>query len=453
MKRRILSILLIAAAAFSVQSCLFEQKDIFEESSSLRLSNTMDEAWNTLVASEKGWLFEIYPEGSQSYGGYAFICKFNEDQTVDVYTELSNQPAVPATSYYKMTNDNGPVLIFDTYNEYIHFFSTPSSSAYQAYQGEFEFVICDIQEDLIKVRGSKTGNIMYLRKFDGSPAEYIEKLNARNDAMLMSGFKGTAAGKELTAAIDLDNRQVEFTYGEESEEIAYTVTPEGFRLYKPFEFEGGEIVRFSVADDSKTVTVTEGSINGTKFDSVFPEGYRMYEDYAGNYIFKFIQAGTTPREYPVTLEPAGDGVTYNMVGVSDAYDLKLTYSKAKGNLTLATQMIYDKSKNGELLMYNGKYLGLTALAPSNAAGSSGYLTYDYSHGMMTVWNGDEEHPVYTFVNNGLYSRAISCYWLNLYSGPSQTSGTRSSGSSIPTNLKPFGLTHLLTYVESLTKID
>ena len=452
MKRRLFTILLIAAAAFSVQSCLFEQKELFDEAPSLRMNKTMELAQKTLIDSEYGWLIEIYPEGAQSYGGYAFICKFFDDQTVDVYSELTSNYAEPDNSYYKMTAENGPCIIFDTYNELMHFLSTPSSSAYQAYQGEFEFIFCDIQDDIIKVRGSKTGNTMYLRKLNEPAADYIAKVNERNEALLMSGFKGSIAGKDLNAEIDIDNRQIEFTVGDETTEIAYAVTPEGIRLYKPFEVDGEEIVSFSVPDDAQTLTVTEGSIKGTVFQSVFPEGYRPYDAYAGKYIFKFLNRGAEALEYEVTLEPAGDGVTYNMVGVTEYYDFKLSYSRAKGNLSLTTQMIYDKN-TGELLKYNGKYIGLTAVAPSNAAGTSGYLTYDFSHGMMTKWNGDEEHPVYDFVNNGLYSRAISCFWLNFYTGPSQTSASRSSGSSLPIEYKPFQKDHLLTYVTSLTKVD
>lgn len=453
MKRRLFTILLIAAAAFSVQSCLFEQKELFDEAPSLRMNKTMELAQKTLIDSEYGWLIEIYPEGAQSYGGYAFICKFFDDQTVDVYSELTSNFAEPDNSYYKMTAEDGPCLIFDTYNELMHFLSTPSSSAYQAYQGEFEFVLADVQSDIIKVRGAKTGNTMYFRKMNEPAADYIAKVNARNDAILMSGFKGSVGGKELNAEIDIDNRQVEITVGDETKEIAYAVTPDGIRLYKSFEFDGGDIASLSIPDDAKSLTVSEGSTKGTTFESVFPKGYRSYEDYAGNYIFKFVQSGTTPREYPVTLEPAGDGVTYNMVGVTAYYDFKLVWSKAKGNLSLNTQMIYDKSKDNELLKYSGKYIGLTALNASNAAGSSGYLTFDFSHGMMTVWNEDAEHPVYQFINNGLYSKAVNCFWLNFYTGPTQTSATRSSGSSLPADYKPFGLTHLITFVESLTKVD
>lgn len=450
MRKRLISALMIAAAAFSAQSCLFEQNDIFEESASLRLAKTMEETDKVLKDSPNGWLFEIFPEGSQSYGGFALICKFNDDQTVDVYSELDDTPQTPVNSYYKMTNDNGPVLIFDTYNDNLHYFSTPSSSSYQAQQGEFEFVICEIQSDVIKVRGSKTGNIMYLRKFTEDPATYLNNVLAKNDGILLSGFKGNAGGKNITAEIDIENRQVDFFLdGELAETIAYAITPEGMRLYKPFEWEGGDITTMSIADDSSSVTVTGGSVSGTKFDAIFPKGYRLFTDYAGKYIFKY-NAG----EFPVELVPDADGVRYWMTGVTDYWDICLTYSKAKGTLSFTTQMLYDKSKNHEdYFMLDGKYMGLTAANPANATGTSAYLSYTFTHGMVTVWNEDEEHPVYKFVSNGLYSREVNTFWLNYYTGPTQTSATRTTANKAPEEYRPFKQTYCMFMVESLTKVD
>ena len=133
MRKRLISALMIAAAAFSAQSCLFEQNDIFEESASLRLAKTMEETDKVLKDSPNGWLFEIFPEGSQSYGGFALICKFNDDQTVDVYSELDDTPQTPVNSYYKMTNDNGPVLIFDTYNDNLALFNFKGNIIYYTF--------------------------------------------------------------------------------------------------------------------------------------------------------------------------------------------------------------------------------------------------------------------------------------------------------------------------------
>jgi len=445
--KKILISILVALAALSAQSCLFEQADIFDGSSSKRLSDAMDASQKALVNSQYGWLFEMYPEGSQTYGGYAFICQFSADKTVTVYTELASDVSKPCTSYYKMTNDNGPVLIFDTYNDYIHYLSTPSSSAYQAFQGEFEFVVTDIKDDVISLRGSKTGNKMYLRKMTMPAVDYLKILPSIEERIIFSGFTGTVNGVSVTAEVDIDNRQTSFVVGEESATVrAYAITPEGFRLYKPIKVGEVELSAFAVSEDGSKVTVADGSAKGTEFKSVYPEGYRMYDDYAGDYIFKY-NAG----EFPVTLVPAGDGVNYKMEGVNDNYDWVLQYSKAKGNLSLLCQMLYDKK--GAYAMYDGKYLALTPCSPSNATGTSGYLSYSSTVGMMTKWNLDEANPVYTFVDNGMYSgHAVNTFWFCLYTGPTQTSSTRTSGNKAPKELQPFGQSQIIFKVTSLTKV-
>ena len=59
--KKIFAIISMALAVFAAQSCLFEQEDLFEESSSVRTSNLMEKARKALVASEQGWLMELYP--------------------------------------------------------------------------------------------------------------------------------------------------------------------------------------------------------------------------------------------------------------------------------------------------------------------------------------------------------------------------------------------------------
>lgn len=446
--KKIFTTILLAVAVLSAQSCLFEQKDIFDDSSSHRLAAAMDAAQKAIVNSEYGWLFEIYPEGSQSYGGYAFVCKFNEDMSVNVWSEINNKPSEAATSLYKMNNDNGPCILFDTYNPLMHFFSTPSSSKYQAYQGEFEYMVTNISDDVITVRSPMTGNTMYLRRMTCPAGEYLEKLAPVEARIIFAGFKGSVEGQEMSVDINIDDRQATFNIGDETFERAYTITDEGFRLYKPVKVGNTEFSCFSISEGSDTVTATDGAASGTVFPVFYPQGYRQYDEYAGNYIFKYGQG-----EFPVTLVPSGDGVHYQMTGVNENYDFVLTWSKAKGNLSLLTQMLYDKANPGEYFKYNGKYLAITACASTNDTGTNGYLSYDSKVGVCTVWNDDVNHPVYTFKDNGQYSRAIDTFWFCQYTGPTQTSTTRSSGSSVPAASRPFGKSNIMYNIESLTKVD
>ena len=63
---RILTFLFAGALAlFSLQSCLFEQKDLFEDSASARLSKTLANAKTVLTQQTGGWIMYYYPDNDQ----------------------------------------------------------------------------------------------------------------------------------------------------------------------------------------------------------------------------------------------------------------------------------------------------------------------------------------------------------------------------------------------------
>ena len=75
-----IKILAAGAMMLSAQSCLFEQKDIFPESSSERLQGYIEDVRTLLTTSENGWVMEYYPGTNQALGGYAYYLKFTETE-------------------------------------------------------------------------------------------------------------------------------------------------------------------------------------------------------------------------------------------------------------------------------------------------------------------------------------------------------------------------------------
>ena len=190
---------------FAFQSCLKDQEEIFDKDAALRVQDAMDNADKAFTSAENGWLLEYYPEEAQSYGGCVFTIKF-ADGKATVSSDLN--PGNSCESLYKMTNDQGPVLTFDTYNDLMHLFATPSAGNYEAYHGDFEFVVDSIGDDAIKVHGKKTGNTFYFRKLETSPEEYINKVLEMEDNFIVSGLEGTVGVKKFLGEFDLDNNQL-----------------------------------------------------------------------------------------------------------------------------------------------------------------------------------------------------------------------------------------------------
>lgn len=421
------------------QSCLFEQEDIFDKSSSVRLTEAMDAAQKALIESEYGWVMEYYPSSTQKYGGYVLTMKFTQMEV-----EIRSQEKTPdyaVTSYYKMLHDNGPVLIFDTYNALIHTYSTPSASAYQAKEGEFEFVIMKVEEDRITLRGPRSGNIIYMYKLKESAESYLSKVAQMEKDFMLVGLKGTVGSTDVYFSINTDSNQISYTDADGVETSqAYVLTPDGFRTYSPFKIAESELQEFVMNADGKHIDCA-----GVQLEASFPVGYRAYNDFPGKYTLTW--GKNSQYSATVTLEPDENKTGFMMIGLNPLYDVYLSYSKGKGVLQLSSQML---TLNGDYVMLSGKNVGLT----SNDR-DKGYINYSETVGMVTTWNGDEINPVYTFSDNkvwGTYS--VNSFFLYTYTGTIQSTAARSG------NLKDYkdywpggpGTNYILEYVKSLTKI-
>ena len=440
MRRKIFTTLALAISLFSMQSCLFNQEDIFDQSSSERLSAAKDNARKILMDAEYGWLFEMFPEKTQEHGGFAYTLKFSELE-VEVRTERMSGVY---TSLYKMIDDNGPTLVFDSYNKAIHEFSTPSGSSdsYEAMHGEFEFVIVDATPELITLRGPRTGNTMYMRPLQEPAESYLAKIDEMASSFMMTSIEGKLGDNDIKAKINTDTRHFTFTVDGKSKTLAYALTDKGLRFYQPVKLGDTEFETFELTDGGKSLTISDGAASGTSFAAVFPEGYRMYADYAGNYMFKYSKG-----EFPVTLVPAGDGKSYRMQGVNENYELVLNYSKGTGTLSLCTQIL---TMGGEYVKDGKNYIA--AIAWDSV---KGYINYSTKIGLVTKWNGDEAHPVYNLIDNGEWGT----YTVGAFSFKSMSSTTLSSsynlGNLASTAYFPFtgAGKHQVSGIATLTKVD
>lgn len=263
-KNKIFIFLLMALPVLTLTSCLKDQEDTFEKASSLRMDEYLETARQALISAPYGWAFEYYPESEQLYGGYTYALVFDSKQ-VTVYSEdwLTAEVGAtgPETSYYSLRSDMGPVLSFDTYNAQIHYFSTPSSLAYQGYRGDFEFVIDSIGADIIKLHGKRVHgksdlpqNTMYLRKLTEPAANYMAKVNDQASRFFLAGAQGS-----VPCEFDIDLRQATFNVNGTSVNRAYAFTDHGIRLYSPVNVNGVNISDFRYDDTTMQLTSSEAS--------------------------------------------------------------------------------------------------------------------------------------------------------------------------------------------------
>ena len=115
--RKFFSLLLAAIATAGIYtSCTPEVDDVFDKSSAERISDALAADKQILVSAANGWRMEIY--GNTDFGGYNLFLKFANDNTVEVASETTYDPAtgegadVRVTSHYKLEQSAGAVLSF-----------------------------------------------------------------------------------------------------------------------------------------------------------------------------------------------------------------------------------------------------------------------------------------------------------------------------------------------------
>ncbi len=367
-------------------SCTNDDMENFDKSATERLEERIDEVKTLLTASEHGWVMKYYIGSAQSGGGYTYTVKFSENEA-EVGFELANtitgnELDETITSLYKITDDNGPVLTFDTYNKYLHYFSTPSGSNYQALGGDFEFEIFEVTPTKITMLGRRSRNTITLEPLSVEPSEYLKGVESISKNFIPYYLDGTAAGSAVSGTVDYSTRHITLQLGETSYSSAFCFTPSGISLYKPIEVGGSDIT--DLAYDVETLKLSASSIDVT---GSVPEGWVPFENYAGTYRLDY----TGNFYVKVTLTPGQYNSTYIMSGVNKNFDIILNYNMQTGKLQMNSQMV------GTVDNYSIYFCAW-------ALDCGGSVTWAPQAGMQTVWNNDTENPVYTFEPNGYFWR-------------------------------------------------
>ena len=388
------------------QSCLKDQSEVFDESPSARMVEYLADVQKILAEPENGWVMYYFPDKSQIYGGFTYTLKFDQG-SVEVGFELAEEVSKTLTSLYRLGSDTGPMLSFDTRNEYIHYFATPSSKKYQGMGGDFEFMILEADKEHIKMMGRRSGNIITMYPLADAVGDFV-----------IEGMKGTVGGVETSVAIDRDDRQLTFSFGDESESVAYVYTLDGVRLYKPVTI-GSVSIEELVFDEPTFKLSIPGSTD--VLQGFVPEGYRRFSEYAGDYLLIFNRDGEEDQEYdslPVTPTPGEKNSTYLMSGLNDNYLITGNYDRYNGTLSWTHQILGT--------MENGNQVRLIA----GDSKTTSYQTVANKVFGVTTWNGDEAKPIYYI--NAAYTwsttRHSDAFQLRRYSAKGSSLGVVAANS-------------------------
>lgn len=254
-------LILLMALPLLLTSCLKEQEDIFDDSASMRTEKYLTNAKRVLVSAEQGWILNYYPDREQSYGGTVYTLKFDE-KMVAVGCQLD--PETTRESTYVLNNEDGPVISFDTYNAFMHYFATPTGSSgaggYEAYDGDFIFIIMNISEDesTITLKGNRSGNIMYMHRLTSDGSEYLKDVVKVEEAM-PTNFIAEYDGNPEAVKVTLNRGIATFTTEEETQQASYIFSPDGLDFYAPITINGEDITGIQYVEDAEQYPVKGGS--------------------------------------------------------------------------------------------------------------------------------------------------------------------------------------------------
>ena len=320
----------IAFALLTVlPACQQLEPDVFDKSSSARMSDFLEDIRTALSAEQYGWTMDYYP-GSK-YAGVTYALTFT-DQKVTACVETD--PATSVTSTFALKSDDGPVLSFDTYNKVLHEYATPNASKYQAKGGDFEFELRSFDKATkeITMIGKRSRNTCTLRPLTKPAADYFAAVKSFEESITVAAFLGSIADSAIIGFIDNGPRKISISpVDDESQsvDVRYVVTENSLRLMKPLTYNGVEFTEFFFDAASESIRGADIS-----FAKTIPAGYLSFGELLGDYTLAY-----TGGSFTVTLEDDGTGKGFNLAGLSTAWKLPVSYNAGRGRIYFNVQQI------------------------------------------------------------------------------------------------------------------
>lgn len=182
-------------------SCQKNKVDlVFDEKPNERIFEKIDSLNKALVAAQYGWKATV---GTGLKGGYGFYFDFNDQQIVGMIADLTDESSTELVeSNYRVKQDNGVTLIFDTYN-YISMLNDPVASVYdgttrEGLRSDLEYTFDYSTEDTLAFIGKRYRNALVLVKASKEESEQYR-----------SGKYNEAIGKTKTFFLDNSNPYID----------------------------------------------------------------------------------------------------------------------------------------------------------------------------------------------------------------------------------------------------
>ena len=374
--------LLMALPVLLFQSCLKDDEKVYGDNAGDRVEKFLTEAKTVLTSAEHGWHLGYFPHRQLKFGGFNYVLKFTADDNVTVWYE--EKVGETRKSTYAMVGDDGPVLSFDTYNEFMHYYAKPSQGEYEAKDGDFEFILLKVTKDLITLKGKRSGNIMYMTRLDVEPADCLKEIQDLKDIdHVYGGGTATINGTAFSTVFDMQNRRLT-VMDDQSNTITtrtFIFTKTGIQLADTIMVNNAVLKDFNF--DKATNTFESA---GVTFNLV--STYRNYSDFIGTYTIKELNK-------TVKVVADVDGKSYKINDLTYSGTPIAEYDSYWGSMTVSPQYLDSWSTpdyptvadwllltDGDMIYWGEEFKATTAVAPSDKLqflfGSNGYTILEYA---------------------------------------------------------------------------
>ncbi len=353
MKMKFNIYILFILAATSLQSCLFQEDDIFDKSASERIEAAVEEYKEVLLSAKNGWHLEYCPGEDYSMGGINMFIKFEKEKAT-MTSELgstTSSAGTNVTTYYRVIPEQSVMLTFDTYNDIIHYFGEPQGSNANL-QGDYEFIIMSATPEEVILQGKRYKNKMRMVPVDEktSWSTIIRKLSLTADRSFLATYNYIINGQKVGTAKRSSNTNtfIVTDNNKNESELSFIYTDTGFKLLKPIYVDGAEIKNFnwsSTPDEAGVFTSVDESSASVTLEAFYPENYAYYADFLGSYTMTYSELAFDSSNKPyfrfvetnATLQRKLENKSYSLSGMPDALtSLEISYDRSTGAVSYKT---------------------------------------------------------------------------------------------------------------------
>lgn len=394
---------LLACSCLLMQSCLFSEEDVFDQSSAQRAIASVNECREALESAENGWSLKYYTGEDGEYGGFNIFAKF-EGEYVTLACEVPTENyeiGEQSKSLYKVSSFQGTELSFDSYNELIHAFCEPNSYTDPGYSGDYEFIFRSVSKEQIVLTGKKHKVKLVMTPIPAGVDWKTEltKIAVLADDAAYNTFNLMVNGKQVTR-IGRSERAFVVTNTDEKGQIShesfpYIYTSEGAEMLEPLVVNGVEMTHFKWDSQTATFTCVDGGVDA-KIVFYCPEDYPKY---IGNYILKSDEG-----EVNCKLEEKRKGSTYSLKLTVKSLPIELVFDYNEDNecIDLLSQVV-GKYRDYDLFFFPG--FG-TSLFPHAGVGFNGKVSVEDPMTITFTYNNNNPN-----VNTILFIYVIDGYYL------------------------------------------